>query len=174
MWNQEGFSRNLTAYKRLCSFYEEDKQYEKVIEISNEYFKSNASKTKSSPEWFLRKIKNAESMLGIKHNKDYDKLLDNFSSNNQNKVITVSDDDFSKLIGCNIGDNIIVKNSNYKYTAMKLVILDINNPNPKINENSDRNIKINVDKKNFNIIKKFNRFTIKHESIPGEIKLKHR
>ena len=173
LWDQEGFSRNLTAYKRLCSFYEDDKQYDKVIEISKEYFKSDARKTESSPEWFWRKIKTAESMLGIKHDKNYDKLIDKFTSDNQDKIITISEDDFSKLLGCHVGDNIIVKNLNNKYSSMKLVILYIKNQNREIKENSNRNIKISVNKKNFNIISKSKSIIIKHETLSGEIKLKH-
>ena len=48
LWNQPGFNRNLTAYKRLCSLYEDTGQYEKVIEVANQYFDSKAKRTKSS------------------------------------------------------------------------------------------------------------------------------
>ncbi len=65
LWQQEGFNKNLTAYKRLCSYYDETGQYEKVIEIANDYFSSDARRTKSSPEWFRRKIRKAESKLNL-------------------------------------------------------------------------------------------------------------
>ena len=63
MWNQQGFKKNLTAYKRLCRLYEDTGQYEKVIEVANEYFESNARKTKSSPNWFRNKIMKARRKL---------------------------------------------------------------------------------------------------------------
>lgn len=87
LWQQEGFNHNLTAYKRLCSFYNDTKQYEKVIEIANEYFKSDARRTKTSPDWFKRKIKKAEEMLSVKNDYSTNEVslakLENISDNDK-------------------------------------------------------------------------------------------
>ena len=63
LWHQKDFNKNLTAYKQLCRLYYDTKQYEKVIEVAEEYFYSDARKTKSSPNWFRKKIEKAESKL---------------------------------------------------------------------------------------------------------------
>lgn len=55
---------------------------------------------------------------------------------------------------------------------MKLVITDIKNINQKADENS-KTVKIDVDKKNFNLINKSEVVIIKQESHQGEFKLKH-
>ena len=64
LWDKKEFNKNLTAYKKLCSLYEDTEQYDKVIEIAEEYFNSNARKTKSSPAWFDKKIEKASKRLG--------------------------------------------------------------------------------------------------------------
>ena len=63
LWDRKEFTKNLTAYKRLCSLYYDTQQYEKVIEVAKEYFNSNARKTKSSPAWFNKKIAEASKKL---------------------------------------------------------------------------------------------------------------
>jgi len=64
LWQRKEFTKNLTAYKKLCSLYEETEQYEKVIEVAEEYFNSNARKTASSPAWFEKRIEKANKKLG--------------------------------------------------------------------------------------------------------------
>ncbi len=64
LWDRKEFSKNLTAYKKLCSLYEDTEQYDKVIEVAEEYFNSNARKTNSSPAWFDKKIEKASKRLG--------------------------------------------------------------------------------------------------------------
>ena len=64
LWNRREFTRNLTAYKKLCSLYYDTKQYEKVIEVAEEYFNSNARKTKKNLAWFEEKINKASRKLG--------------------------------------------------------------------------------------------------------------
>ncbi len=44
--------------------YEDTGQYDKVIEVAEEYFNSNARKTNSSPAWFDKKIEKASKKLG--------------------------------------------------------------------------------------------------------------
>lgn len=63
LWDRKEFTKNLTAYKRLCSLYYDTQQYEKVIEVATEYFNSDARKTKSSPAWFNKKIAEASKKL---------------------------------------------------------------------------------------------------------------
>lgn len=63
LWDRKEFTKNLTAYKRLCSLYYETQQYEKVIKVAKEYFNSDARKTKSSPAWFNKKIAEASKKL---------------------------------------------------------------------------------------------------------------
>ena len=85
LWQQEGFNKNLTAYKRLCSFYNDTGQYEKVIEVANEYFESDAKRTKTSPLWFRKKIERAEYMLS----RDFGK------GNNFNLIFSKNEDSLS-------------------------------------------------------------------------------
>ena len=178
LWNQEGFKKNLTSYKRLCSLYEDTGQYDKVIEVANEYFGSNARKTRTSPEWFKKKIKKAESKL----NKNTTVVKEDFKKNEtfeiretnpslKNNVITVARNNFTKLLSCNIGDKIIIKNSR---NFVKLEILSISNPY-NINEILDGDVKISVARKNFNVIQNVGVggvIIIKHKNYPGQIDLK--
>ena len=64
IWLKYGFGYNLTPYKKLCAFYDKYGQYEKVIEIANIYLNSNVNRSRSSPDWFKKKIKKAKSKLG--------------------------------------------------------------------------------------------------------------
>ena len=84
LWDEEDFNRNLTAYKRLCPFYDDTGQYEKVIEISNEYFASDAKKTKSSPDWFKKKIAKAESKLNIENDTSLKNEISSITRDNEN------------------------------------------------------------------------------------------
>ena len=173
LWEQEGFKRNLTAYKRLCSFYDDVGNYEKVIEVANAYFESDARRTKSSPDWFKRKIKKAESKLNgnYKSNKS---LNDSADISNQSNVITVARKNFSILLSCNIGDEIIVQRRNFK-TELKIV--DIVNPEQDYSGldyyTPGEPVKIKVVEKNFDTIMKSNLIIIKHKNRQGQIILKH-
>lgn len=83
LWDKKQFNRNLTAYKRLCGFYEDVGDWESVIKVANDYFDSDAKVTSSSPEWFKEKIRIAESHLPKKDsfsidlvNSNADKLIE--------------------------------------------------------------------------------------------------
>ena len=179
LWNQEGFKRNLTAYKRLCSLYEDTGQYDKVIEVANAYFESNAKRTRTSPDWFKKKIKKSETKLNKKNTIVKDDFIKNenieiknnsinFSKDN---IITVARNNFTKLLSCSIGDKIIVKNSR---NLINLEILNISNPYG-INEELEGVVKISVARKNFNVIENVGSggvIIIKHKNYPGQINLK--
>ncbi|MBE6510953.1 MAG: helicase [Methanobrevibacter millerae] len=92
LWQQEGFNHNLTAYKRLCSFYYDTGQYEKVIEVANEYFASDARRTKTSPDWFKRKIKKAEEMLSVKNDYSTNEITDDFKLKSNNEILNTSNE----------------------------------------------------------------------------------
>ena len=173
IWHQEGFKKNLTAYKRLCRFYEATGQYEKVIDVALEYFDSNAKRTKGSPDWFRKKIRKAESKL----NKN-DNIIDEYSpeikkslqDSSQKDVITVARNNFYKLLSSDIGDEIIVRN---RGRSLKLEILSIDNPK-NIHE-AVTNVKIDIVRDNFVIVENLGHggtLTIKHKNTPGEIRLK--
>ena len=179
LWNQEGFKRNLTAYKRLCSLYEDTGQYDKVIEVANDYFESNAKRTRTSPDWFKKKIKKAEAKLNKKGAVVKDEFIRNENikikkekdTSPNNNIITVARNNFTKLLSCNIGDEIIVKNSR---NLIKMEILNISNPYG-INEELDGKVKISVARKNFNVIENVGSggvIIIKHKNYPGQIDLK--
>ena len=88
-----------------------------------------------------------------------------------NNIITVARNNFTKLLSCNIGDEIIVKNSR---NLIKMEILNISNPYG-INEELDGKVKISVARKNFNVIENVGSggvIIIKHKNYPGQIDLK--
>lgn len=64
LWDRREFTKNLTAYRKLCSLYYDDGQYEKVLEVADEYFNSNARKTDSGISWFDKKVAQASKKLG--------------------------------------------------------------------------------------------------------------
>ena len=64
MWNRREFTKNLTAYRKLCSLYYDTQQYEKVLEVADEYFNSSARKTDSGISWFDKKVAQASKKLG--------------------------------------------------------------------------------------------------------------
>lgn len=64
LWDRREFTKNLTAYRKLCSLYYDTQQYEKVLEVADEYFNSSARKTDSGISWFDKKVKQASKKLG--------------------------------------------------------------------------------------------------------------
>ena len=64
LWDRREFTKNLTAYRKLCSLYYDDGQYEKVLEVAEEYFNSSARKTDSGISWFDKKVAQASKKLG--------------------------------------------------------------------------------------------------------------
>ena len=64
LWNRPEFSRNIPSYEQLCSLYYDTQQYEKVIEVAEEYFNSNANKTNASISRFDKLIAKASKKLG--------------------------------------------------------------------------------------------------------------
>ena len=64
LWNRREFTKNLTAYRKLCSLYYDTQQYEKVLEVADEYFNSSARKTDSGISWFDKKVAQASKKLG--------------------------------------------------------------------------------------------------------------
>lgn len=64
LWNRREFTKNLTAYRKLCSLYYDTQQYEKVLEVADEYFNSSARKTDSGISWFDKKVDQASKKLG--------------------------------------------------------------------------------------------------------------
>lgn len=64
LWDRREFTKNLTAYRKLCSLYYDAQQYEKVLEVAEEYFNSNARKTDSGISWFDKKVTQASKKLG--------------------------------------------------------------------------------------------------------------
>ena len=155
LWEQDNFKRNLTAYKRLCVLYEKTGKYEKVIEVANAYFESNVRRTKSSPVWFKKKIRNAESKLnanvGINEIAQNNIELQQNKDNLENNVITVASYNFTKLLSSNVGDEIIVRQSNNKYNTIKLEIVSIDNPRNTYKPNEGKVI-INIIEENFGIV----------------------
>lgn len=172
LWKQPGFKKNLTAYKKLCSLYEDTGQYDKVIEIAEEYFNSNARKTKGSPEWFRRKIRNAEMKLNkneLSHSIK-DKNISKEISDNEN-VITVARNNFSKLLNSEIGDIVTVKRGRSK---IKLEIIGIDNPQ-QIYELLTEDVKINISRENFEVVENIElgeKLIIMHKNVSGKIILK--
>lgn len=167
LWKQDDFTKNLTAYKKLCSLYEDTCQYEKVIETANEYFKSNARQTKSSPQWFKRKIRNAKSYLG----EDYHMPVIEEPQCKKSNVITVSSDNFSNLLSSRSGDEIIIKQSKNR---LKFKIIDIENPRNIKNKIGDE-VKLSISKDNFKIAENIgfdDILEIGHKNVPGKVSLK--
>ena len=176
LWKQPGFTKNLTAYKRLCSLYEDTEQYEKVLEIADEYFKSNAKRTKSSPAWFKKKIRNAESKLNANsgNNEIAQNHIELQQNSLENNVITVASNNFTKLLSSNVGDEIIVQQSNNKYNTIKLEIVNIDNPKNTYKPNEGKVI-INIIEENFGIVTDLDEtelLIIKHKNRRGKIILK--
>jgi len=64
LWDRREFTKNLTAYRKLCSLYYDTQQYEKVLEVADEYFNSSARKTDSGISWFDKKVDQASKKLG--------------------------------------------------------------------------------------------------------------
>ena len=64
LWDQRLVNRSLTNFKKLCSLYYDNEQYEKVINVANQYFESNARKSTSNIAWFENKVNNANKRLG--------------------------------------------------------------------------------------------------------------
>ena len=106
LWDKKQFNRNLTAYKRLCGFYEDVGDWKSVIRVANDYFESDAKVTKSSPSWFKEKIRIAESHLSKENNfsfnlVDVDDKIGNYASLNEEEKIPApksnlsDEDDFS-------------------------------------------------------------------------------
>lgn len=173
LWQQPGFNRNLTAYKRLCRLYEDTGQYDKVIKTAEEYFNSNARRTKSSPNWFKSKIRNAEKKLnktGVSNVNNYKD--EKFSKDiGEDNVITVARNNFAKLLSSEIGDKITVKRGR---SEIKLEILSINNPQ-RIHHLLTEDVKITISRENFALVKNLNigeMLIIMHKNVSGEIKLK--
>lgn len=165
LWNQPGFKKNLTAYKRLCRLYEDTGQYEKVIQVANEYFESNARKTKSSPDWFKTKVMKARRKLARESISEV--LEENVSHN----VITVARNNFSKLLSSEIGDKITIKRG-----RNKIILEIINIKNPKdIYEELYEDVKISISKDNFRIVENITfdgKLIIRHKNVPGEVILR--
>ena len=169
LWQQKGFTKNLTAYKRLCSLYEDVGDYERVIEVANEYFESNAKRTRTSPDWFRKKVKKAESML----NKEHVEIKDNYKPKKSFKgnVITVSNKNHRRLLSCEVGDVVTIKKSR---KSRYFEIIEINNPDNLYTEIDDEVI-IKTSKENFTVIenlKEGDLLIIKHKNYRGDITLK--
>ena len=64
LWDRREFTKNLTAYRKLCSLYYDEGQYEKVLEVADQYFNSSARKTDSGISWFDKKVAQASKKLG--------------------------------------------------------------------------------------------------------------
>ena len=64
LWDRREFTKNLTAYRKLCSLYYDDGQYDKVLEVADEYFNSGSRKTDSGISWFDKKVDQANKKLG--------------------------------------------------------------------------------------------------------------
>lgn len=221
LWDRREFSKNLTAYKKLCSLYEDTEQYDKVIEVAEEYFNSNARKTKTSPAWFDKKIDKASKRLGksptrktqpkpaktspmsndeklFKYADMYEKGLltrDEFdrkkkellfnddsskpdvsSKSNEDyidsPVITIAGTNLTKLFGSDIGDRITVQ---YSRDKIRLEIVDILNPRKVYKKVTDKNLKFNIVKENFEVLKSLNEgelITFKTKGRSGEVVLK--
>lgn len=92
LWDTKDFNKNLTAHKRLCGFYAKVGDWENVIRIANEYFKSNAKRTNTSEEWFEKKVQHANLVLNSQKKLVKTNVF-NYSQFYKGKTVEVLDDD---------------------------------------------------------------------------------
>lgn len=95
LWDMPEFSKNIPSYEQLCLLYYETQQYEKVIEVAEEYFNSNANKTKASISRFDKLITKSSKKLGKtpKQKTRNDVNTNNISSLNHINTKTMSNDE---------------------------------------------------------------------------------
>ncbi len=168
LWNRHEFTKNLTAYKKLCSLYEDNEQYSKVIEVAEEYFKSNARKTKSSPGWFDKKIEKANKKLDrspqvsskigeISNEKPFNgnpSELDIPNKSDENHLdvpfITIACSNLTKLLKRNCGEIIIIQ---YRGDKIRLEIVDTGSHRQIYEELTEKNLSLTVVKENFKVLR---------------------
>lgn len=195
LWERIEFTKNLTAYRKLCSLYWDNAEYEKVIDVADEYFNSNARKTDSGVRWFNKIVDQASRELGksplrknpqksdVKYKDDliekeslvnYNSLKKEISiksDENNIPIITIACSNFNKMIRCNIGDIIIIK---YRKEKIRLEIVETDNTGYDYVV-SNNNLKFNVVKDNFNILRNLKEgelITIKCKGQSEEVVLK--
>ena len=96
LWDRKEYTKNLTAYRKLCSLYYDDGQYEKVLEVADQYFNSDARKTDSGISWFDKKVDQASKKLGKtlpQKNHQVSVNANNISSQNTANKNTMSNDE---------------------------------------------------------------------------------
>ena len=89
-------------------------------------------------------------------------------------MITVASYNFTKLLSSNVGDEIIVRQSNNKYNTIKLEIVSIDNPRNTYKPNEGKVI-INIIEENFGIVADLDEtelLIIKQKNSRGKIILK--
>ena len=87
-------------------------------------------------------------------------------------VITIAGTNLTKLFGSDIGDRITVQ---YSRDKIRLEIVDILNPRKVYKKVTDKNLKFNIVKENFEVLKSLNEgelITFKTKGRSGEVVLK--